>query len=73
MSRSQHVTQEQLRKERVENTVLGLTCQTMTELEVKDLKKRASKINSAWSRQARKVELKADRRIRVKDGKVEVV
>jgi hypothetical protein len=73
MSRSQHVTQKQLRKERIENATLGLPCQTLTELETKDLKKRASMINCAWSRQAGKVDLKPGRRIRVKNGNVEVV
>jgi hypothetical protein len=54
MSRSQHITIKQLKKERIVNASIGLHCPEMTELEVKDIKKRVFKNNALRSRQSEK-------------------
>lgn len=43
MSRSQHVTMKQLKKERIVNAAIGLHPLDMTELEMRDIKKRVFK------------------------------
>ncbi|MEM1158807.1 MAG: hypothetical protein AAGH72_11200 [Verrucomicrobiota bacterium] len=53
MSRSYHVTQKQLKKERIENKLCGVDrIPQMTELEEKDIKKRIAKANTKIKRQS---------------------
>jgi hypothetical protein len=72
VSRSYHVTNKQLRKERIENAVSGAKGTGLTELEEKDIKKDISKVNTAWKRQAKRDSLKPGLKIRLKNSKVKL-
>jgi ribosomal protein L29 len=73
MSRSYHVTNKQLVRERIENAVAGCDGDDATELEEKDIKKDIAKVNTAWSRQAERDGLRPGLKMRLKDRKIEVI
>jgi len=73
MSRSFHVTNKQLHRERIENALDGCDGDDATELEEKDIKKDIAKTNSAWTKQAERDGLRPGWRMRLKDKKIEVI
>jgi hypothetical protein len=73
MSRSYHVTNKQLKKERIEDQLAGCDRSQATELEEKDTKKEIAKINTDWKRQASRDGLRPGLKMRLKKSKVEVI
>lgn len=73
MSRSYHVTNKQLKRERIEDALAGCDRSQITELEEKDIKKDVSKVNAAWKRQASRDGVRPGLRMRLKAKKLEVI
>lgn len=73
MSRSYHVTDKQLVRERIENATSGFDGADATELEVMDIKKDIAKVNAAWTKQAERDGLRPGWKVRLKGGKIEVI
>ncbi len=73
MSRSYHVTNKQLQRERIENALNGCGGEDVTELEEKDIKKDIAKVNSAWTKQAERDGLRPGLKMRLKDKQIEVI
>ena len=73
MSLSFHVTNKQLKKERIEGHLAGCDRTQATELEVQDIKKDIAKINTDWNRQAKRDNLRPGLKMRLKHNKVDVI
>ena len=73
MGRSYHVTNKQLKKERIEDHLAGCDRSQATELEEKDTKKEIAKVNSDWERQAKRDGLRPGLKMRLKDKEIEVI
>lgn len=73
MSRSYHVTNKQLKKERIEDNLAGCNRSQATELEEKDTKKEIAKVNTEWERQAKRDGLRPGLKMRLKHKKIEVI
>ena len=73
MSRSYHVTNKQLKRERIEDALAGCDRSQATELEEKDIKKDISKINVARTRQASRDGVRPGLKLRLKAKRLEVL
>lgn len=73
MSRSYHVTNKQLKRERIEDALSGCAGSQATELEEKDIKKDVAKVNVAWKRQGSRDGVRPGLRMRLKAKKLKVI